>query len=216
MGLRQIIQSNWKLLLAVVVSMALVFAAPQVFAQTNTEGSNGNSLRVSPLRTDVRIHPGETRKVPVYVENLESKPVTLKPIQNDFIAGDDESGTPAIILDENEYAPTHSLKRFMTPLDVITVQPGERRQVDVTIAVPADAQAGGYFGALRFAPSNTDGSQVVNVSGSVASLILLTVPGDLVESLQLTDFEIHSNGKPMSRFLNSPDNVTAVIRLENK
>lgn len=201
---------------ATLLSLAL---GSHISAQSSTtrERSNSNvsnAMKVSPLRTDVVIRPGEMRKVTVVVQNVTTKVLTLKPIENDFIAGD-ENGVPDIILDEDKYAPTHSLKRFMTPLPLITVQPGERQVVEVPITVPATAQAGGYYGAVRFAPASTTSGNNVNVSGSVASLILLTVPGNTVESLQLTDFTIRQDKKEVSR-LSSPDNVDVLVRLDNK
>lgn len=200
------------------VSIVIAFVSfPVVSAQKSTTSTTGggNNLKISPLRTDLTLRPGESRSVSVTIENLETKPVYLKPIQNDFIAGNEESGDPAIILDENEFAPSHSLKRFMEPLSPILVQGGEQKEVKVVINVPQDAAAGGYYGALRFAPAKPDGSAVVNVSGSVASLIILTVPGNLTESLQLTDFSILQDGKQSSR-LNSPEKVSVLLRLENK
>lgn len=197
------------------VSITLVFLATLHVQAQSTTAQGGNAFKISPVRTDVTLRPGETRNVPIYVENTESVPATLKPIQNDFIAGDEENGIPAIILNENEFAPTQSLKRFLSPLEVVTVQPGERKLVNVTITVPEDASAGGYYGALRFAPANADGSEVVNVSGSVASLILLTVPGNLVESIELTNYDIVQDGKLVTR-LSSPDDVSVALRFENK
>lgn len=209
------------LLIAFTVLVAMVVSSGAVFAQSSTQrpGSNNSgstsALKVSPLRTDIVIRPGETRNVQVNVQNVTTKPLSLKPIANDFVAGDSESGVPDIILDEDKFAPTHSLKRFMQPLSTIAVAPGELKTVDIQIKVPADAQAGGYYGALRFAPVSASGDANVNVSGSVASLILLTVPGNIVESLQLTNFDVRQNKKAVSR-LSSSDNVDVLVRLENK
>lgn len=204
------------------IALAVVVHTGTVFAQSSTEQRTSNdsrtstsALKVSPLRTDIVIRPGETRKVSVTVQNVTTKPLTLKPIENDFVAGDSESGVPDIILDENKFAPTHSLKRFMQPLSVIAVQPGQSQVVEVSIKIPATAQAGGYYGAIRFAPANANGDSNVNVTGSVASLILLTVPGNTVESLQLTDFDIRQDKKTVSR-LSNPENVDVLVRLENK
>lgn len=204
----------------------LAVAAPNVFAQSGGRVSNGNastgdqqsggdSLKISPLRTDISIRQGETRNVTVYIQNLTQSAVTLKPINNDFIAGNKEDGTPDIILNENESAPTHSLKKFMQPIPNVTLAPGERKAVDVPIVVPQNAQAGGYFGAIRFIPALADGSGSVSVSGSVASLILLTVPGNFVENLTLKQFAIQQKGKTAGRF-SSPKNIEVLLRLENK
>jgi len=206
---------------AVCSLMVLVGYAP-VFGQANTTrdkdkntSTSSSAMKVSPLRTDVIIRPGETRKVNITVQNVTTRPLTLKPIENDFIAGDNENGIPDIILDEDKFAPTHSLKRFMAPLPNVVVQPGERQTVEVQITVPSTAQAGGYYGALRFAPIGSGNDKNINVSGSVASLILLTVPGNTVESLQLTNFDIRQDRKTVSR-LSSPDKVDVLLRLENK
>lgn len=194
-----------------------LFFSPIIHAQsaTATQKGTGNSIKISPLRTELTLRPGESRTVSVYVENLESKPVDLRPIENDFIAGDDESGAPSIILDEDKYAPTHSLKRFMQPLGVFTVQPSERKEVKVVIAVPRDAASGGYFGALRFAPAKVTNSEIVNVSASAASLIILTVPGSVTESMRLTKFDVMQAGKVVSR-LSKNEGIEILLRLENK
>lgn len=211
------------LLFAGFVGIAAFSKDSLVFAQsggTVTNGgatsgdSGGDSLKISPLRTDRTIKPGQSDKVTVYVQNLTRSTITLKAINNDFIAGNREDGTPDIILDENEYAPTHSLKRFMEPLPNVTVAPGERKSVEVIINVPQTAQAGGYFGAIRFAPTDGSGNGV-NVSGSIASLILVTVPGNIIESLQIKQFGVEQNGKIAGRFSNSKD-LNVRLRLENK
>ena len=176
--------------------------------------TNTNTLKVSPVRTEVTIEAGKSTTVRTQITNITNSPVVVQAIENDFISGD-EKGTPSLILDENSYAPTHSLKRFMVPLKNVTVNPGETRDVDVTITVPKNAQAGGYFGAVRYAPATTTGSQQVNLSPSVASLILLTVPGDTVEKLSLTNFDIQQDGSTASNFRN-PDNLSLFLRFKNE
>lgn len=202
--------------------LVLAVAVPSVYAQNggNVSGGSSNkqakdSLRVSPVRTDVVIKPGESRTVKVSVQNMTDSTLTFKPINNDFVAGDSEDGSPSIIFDENEYAPTHSLKRFMKPIPNVVVGPSEQVGVDVVINVPHNAQAGGYYGAVRFAPVLPDGSSSVNVSGSVASLILMKVPGNVVENLTMKEFAVTQKGKASTRF-SSPKDIDVTVRLENK
>jgi len=152
--------------------------------------------------------------VPVTITNITGGDITVSPIENDFIAAD-ESGNPSLILDADKFAPTHSLKRFMTPLADVMIPARESKTIDVTITVPKTAQAGGYFGAIRFAPSDPDSGGQVNLSASVASLILVTVPGDLTEKLNLTDFEVQQDGHAGSLF-HSEKGVATTFRFENK
>lgn len=200
-------------LLAFVALIAI--GGTSVNAQSS-KTSTANTLKVSPVRSDIQIKPGESAEVPITVTNLTNSDVLVAPIENDFIQGD-EKGTPSIILDANEYAPTHSLKRFMVPLKNVTVPKNGSAIVKVKISVPKDAQAGGYFGALRFAPTTPDSGGQVNLSASVASLILLTVPGPVTEQLNLTSFEIQQGqgGKAATDF-RTPNDLKVAFRFENK
>lgn len=175
--------------------------------------NNANTLKITPLRTDLTIAPGKSGIVTVKLSNLTKTAMTVQVIENDFISGD-ENGTPALILDANQYAPTHSLKRYMVPLQNITVPAGTTQPVTVTINVSADAQPGGYFGAVRFVPISTGASQSVNLNASAASLILMTVPGNAVEKLNMTNFDIQQNGKDGANF-RDPSNLQLFVRFTN-
>lgn len=213
---KQHVQVNGRIMVAVA---ALVFVAAwgvvgsHIAAAADTTNT-ANTLKVSPVRTDITVKPGESTTVKTTVTNLTKVAVTVSPIENDFVSGD-ENGTPALILDATKYAPTHSLKRFMTPLSNVTIPAGGSKTIDVVITVPATAQAGGYFGAVRFAPASPDTGGQVNLSASVASLILLKVPGATVEKLALTNFDITQKGKVGTNF-RTPDNLQASFRFENK
>lgn len=198
------------------VLMALVAALilTTVFGIHTFAASTPNALKVTPVRSDIDVAAGSSKVVQITVYNPGTQAISLSPIENDFIAGD-EKGTPALILNADQYAPTHSLKRFMTPLKNITVPANGSTIVNVTITVPKATQAGGYFGAVRFAPATDPTGQQVNLSGSAASIILLTVPGPTTEQLNLTNFEVQQKGKTGSLF-HTPDNITVFIRFENK
>ena len=198
--------------LAIVASLSFLLATLPVHAApiNNTP----NTLKVSPVRTDVEISPGESRTVKMTVTNLTTAPIMVRPVANDFISGD-ERGTPALILDADKFAPTHSLKRFMQPLSDVTIPANDSKEVEVTIVVPKDAQPGGYFGALRLAPTRPDGGGQVNLNASVASLILMTVPGPAIEKISLTDFAV-LQGKKTGSLFQTPDNLQVSFRFQNQ
>lgn len=204
--------------LAVVLAIASLITLTVVPQSSAAEQDNvtdsGDTLRISPVRSDVTIKPGTTDTVTIKVTNISDSTITVKPIENDFVAGD-ERGTPALILDEDEYAPTHSLKRFMVPLEQFTVEADSTKDVKVKIKVPADANPGGYYGAVRFKPVSGNGSGQVSIDSSAASLVLLTVPGKTVENLILTDFAVMQGGQA-STFFRSSNDLTLSFRLENK
>lgn len=198
----------------VVAFIALAVLLMGSYAHAQTINNSPNTLKITPVRTDIEIQPGESKTIQTTVTNMTDTAITVSPIQNDFVAGD-EWGTPALILDADEYAPTHSLKRFMSPLSDVTIPAKQAQTIEVTITVPQDAQAGGYFGAVRFAPTSPEEGGQVNLSASAASLILLTVPGDLVENLDLTNFDITQDGKA-GAFFSTANNIQAAVRFQNK
>lgn len=210
--LTQRIKTNIGVVILAAVTLTLL-SSSHASAQSNTTNS-ANTLKVAPVRSDIQIKPGETQKVPMTLSNLTSAPIRLSAIGNDFIAGD-ERGTPALILDADKFAPSHSLKRFMKPVADVVIPAKQTKVVDVLISVPKDAQGGGYFGAVRFAPKSEDGGGQVNLTGSVASLVLLTVPGPVTEKMDLTNFEIQQSKKTGTHFQSSND-LTALVRFQNK
>ena len=200
-------------LLVATAAFILVFALYND-AHAETAPSMANTIKVTPVRSDIEIPAGTSKVVKVTVRNSSDATVALTAVENDFIAKG-EDGTPSIILDSDQYAPTHSLKRFMAPLNDVTLGPNEAKTVDVLITIPKDAHAGGYFGALRFAPATVGDGGQVNASGSVASLILVTVPGNFVEKLTLTDFAVQQNGKA-GKYFQNPNNLSAAFRFANE
>lgn len=181
-------------------------------AQTAVVG--GNALKVSPVRMDVKLDPGVTQKISLYVQNLGTIPATLRATTNDFVAGSDESGRPNIILNDNEYAPTRSLKRLISPIPNVTVAPGENKEVSITIVVPKNAAGGGYFGAVRFQPANAQDSENLNLSASVGSLVLLRVNGEINEELIVESMDVRKRDVPRLLYTDNKD-INAVIRFKN-
>lgn len=199
-------------LLLVLGTTQSIFAAGPV-----SKGTGGNGLRVSPVRSDVTIPPGKTQTVTVNVTNVTSEPATLQTIVNDFTANPNESGNPAIILNPDQYASSHSLKRFIAPLGTFTLNPGEQKGIAINITVPANAAGGGYFGAVRFAPASVVNgpNQTVSLAGSVGSLILAKVPGNVKEQLSIASFDVRNNDRPSS-FFTSNKNLSATLRFQNQ
>lgn len=193
------------------MAMALLVGSQAALAAPVNNSTN--TLKISPVRRDAEVKPGETKTFKTTVTNLTNTDITVRAIENDFIAGD-EHGTPALILDESKYAPSHSLKRYMKPIANVVVPAKGTKIVDVVVTMPKDVKAGGYFGAIRFAPVSSETGGQVNLDASVASLLLVTVPGKVTEKLNLTNFEVQQNGKTGEMF-GSPDNLQLMARFNN-
>lgn len=201
-------------LVLITTPLAGVASAATKHSAKSTKPNNANGMKVTPLRTDLAIQPGKSATVTVTVTNLTKASLRLQPIENDFVAGNEE-GRPALILDQNSYAPTHSLKRFMLPLNSFGLAPNQSKDVKLTINVPPTAKPGGYFGALRFAPASKSG-QTQSINSSVASLVLMTVPGATEHHLVLTNFDVkQTKGSSWFGSFNKPQDMSLLVRFEN-
>lgn len=214
MKLRNLLTPLRSLLLSLMIIGAATVPA---FAASSTVTSGaGNGLKVSPVTTNIVVNKGETKVVTVYVQNVTPAPITLQALVNDFTASDNESGQPALLLDPSKYAPSHSLKRYVAPIDNFTLQPGEQKGVTVSITIPQSAVAGGYYGAVRFAPVSTAGSGNVTLSASVGSLILVKVPGSYKEDLQLLSMDVRTGPDDSPRVVFTGNSgLVAAVRFQN-
>ncbi|WP_260763277.1 DUF916 domain-containing protein [Candidatus Mycosynbacter amalyticus] len=211
--LKQQIQTNVRTIISVVAMVVLAaFVAASVQVQ-HAHAATANTLKVSPVRSDIELKPGESKTIKMVVTNLTGAQIDVKPLANDFVSGD-ERGTPALILDADKYAGSHSLKRFMAPLANFSIPAKKTQVVEVTFNAPRDAKPGGYFGAVRFAPTTPDSGGQVNLSASVASIVLATVPGNVTQNLTLTNFDLQQDGANKTYFT-TPDNIQASFRFHN-
>lgn len=207
-----------KLLKATVLTLSgiVILATSPLIAMAATSTAATNGYRLSPVRTDLTIKPGANAAVTVYITNASNAVENLEVVINDFQPPANESGNPALLLN-GATAPQHSLKQFVpTTPPQFTLQPKEQKAVTVTISVPNGTTSGGYYGAIRFVPAGTGGNRNVNLSASVASLVLVTVPGDLHEQLAIASFGVAQGDKTGTGtlFFNNK-NLKAVVRFHN-
>ncbi len=201
-----------------VVVLALHGGSAYAVPTVPTTAGSGNALRISPVRTDLVIEPGNSKTVDLMVQNLSAKPAKLHPVVNDFtVRSGNETGQPDIILDENRTAATHSLKQYVGPLSDFTLAASEMKTVRVSVTIPAGAAGGGYFGAVRFEPVAADNAGQVSLTGSVGSLVLVKVPGIITENTTLASFDVRRGGasNEASTFFNDKRDLQAVVRFKN-
>jgi hypothetical protein len=180
-------------------------------AAAATGSSNG--MKVAPVRTDLVMKPGETKTVSVQLQNVTNADGEYQIITNDFDSKD-ESGAPALLLNGATNA-RHGLKNYMSTPKTVSVKKGEQKSITVSITLPKNIAGGGYYGAVRFAPASSDAQGAnVSLSGSVASLILVSVPGDVKEDLQIASFQVRHGDSSRVLFTSNKD-LKASVRFRN-
>lgn len=141
------------------------------------------ALSVTPASQEVQADPGKTSKIKATIRNSSKQTLPIKVRVEDFTASGEE-GQVALTSDSD-----YSVVGWttITP-NTLTLGPGESREINATIIVPAGA-AGGRYGSFVFSvtPENA-GTDAAKVSQEIASLFLVRINGPVNEVLSLNEF----------------------------
>lgn len=187
------------------------------FAQDSSQG-RPNGFKISPVRTELTVDKGSKQTFNVSVNNPSALTLTSKAIVTNFVGSDDESGSPRLILDENTEAPKNDIRTLIDDIPNFDIAGGGTEEIEVTVNVPSDANSGGYYGAIRFVPEGTVTDATVGLTASVGTLILITVPGDLVQRVdieQLSAGQKNENDVSEPKGFISSGDVQIITRLTN-
>lgn len=167
----------WNLLLALAIGgLFCIFQTAQAV-----------SVGISPLVYELTGAPGDVIENQVKVYNPSDAPVGIK-ITTEDIAPASEAGD---IMPEPAGTETYSLANWLKfDPERLTINPREERWVKFTITIPSDAEPGGHYASVIAETEVVSGPQATGASlvVRVGSLILLTVPGKMKESLNVKSF----------------------------
>lgn len=152
----------------------------------------GSGLQLSPTKTELTVEAGASETFNVQLTNVTSGSITAEPIIYDFTPKDD--GSPLIITDEKAGVNPSSIKSFVRGLTSIKLSSGSKSEVNLTVVVPKGQAAGSYYGVILF-NANVDGEELNNdttggkvaLSAAVGHIVLIQVPGNITDKMQLID-----------------------------
>jgi len=170
------------------------------------------TINISPLIFDLKASPGDILKDKIKIYNPSDKKLVGEMLIENFVPSD-EYGQVQIVDLEPELEKTYSLKKWIkVEPNIFEVEPRQEKIVDFTIEIPNEAEPGGRYvslvasvGGVGSAINGEGGSQILQ---KVASLILLSVSGDVKENLLVDEFK----GPDFQEY--GP--VNFVLRLENQ
>lgn len=200
----------------VALFVALLVVVSGTFGVVRAQTPGGSGLQISPTRTELSVNPGEVKDFSVTVKNVTQGDITVTTVLNDFTP--DESGEPKLVVD-NEGPKEGSLKQYLKGVEDFDLKAGETKEVKYSVDFPPNASAGAYYGAVRYvalpkgAERDTAQRQVA-LNASVASLILVQLEGNIIESVQINKIEVRRDDKPGSFFTTKPNKLA--IDVKNK
>lgn len=165
------------------------------------------SFSVSPIRMELSGEPGGTHTDAVEVRNEGNEKVRIKVSMQDWYLS--EEGTPVF---QKGGTQARSCVGWMkiNPVDFL-LQPGEKKVVRYSVAIPAGIKDGGYWGAFVFetVPQIEPGQKTksVAIKGNIAAIVYL-VAGKPVPAGDISDmgYEVVKGEKRIfTRIKNSGD-----------
>lgn len=141
-----------------------------------------HAMTVSPVRVELNGDPGKTVTGTFKVFNEEKEARTLYTAFENFEASG-ETGSPS-------FKPgTEGLASWISAPRAVDVPAGQSTEVNFSVAIPANAEAGGYFAAIFVAnvPPSNNPNEVV-IGSRVGTLLLFRVNGDIEEGGSLLEF----------------------------
>jgi hypothetical protein len=190
-----------------VLCVLLVSSISCVHAQSEA------GIGIRPATIENGAAPGETQTHIVGVTNLSGTPQTYYLYLRDIVAVE-EGGVP-VFAEEDEEKTGYELSQWLT-LDTqeLALNPGEEKEITVTIAVPENATPGSHFGAVvvSMEPPRLRRTGAA-VGYEVANIISIRVAGDVVEEAQIRSFSTgnYVYGEPKVDFSSRVENKGSVL-----
>ena len=198
-------------LVATAVIIMLVFVATPLANAQQTGTPSGSGLSISPTISEYTLSGGGSANINITLKNITVDNVIAKGVVNDFTA-DNVTGNPKIITDPNVQSP-NSIKNFVYNLDDVPLARGQQKSIILGLQVPKGTPPGAYYGIVRYtavpAGTNAPGAGQVALTASVGTIILITVPGNIREQVQVKGIHVY-NGDKQGTFFFSPPNKTGV------
>ena len=195
------------------IQLVVVLMLGALIAPLSVKAADGPAgLQISPTIIELNGEKGKSYDIKLKITNITTKDQTYYATVNDFQA-QDETGSPRIIT-ENNAPSSASIASWVTPIDKVTLNPRQSKELLAKITIPNNAEAGGHYGIIRFGNQpGTTGQVGASLAASAGPLVLVRVDGEVKESLTTADFYTQHKGKKQSFFEQGP--VDFVERLTN-
>jgi hypothetical protein len=203
-GLKRLISACLCLLL---ISSFMPFTASAQSAPT------GSGLSISPTIYQFTVKPGQTQSMQLTIKNTTTGDITAAGEVDDFVANG-TSGSPRIVTPPTPQTP-NSIKSFVGTLYNIPLSPNQQKTISVNILIPNSTPAGAYYGVLRYkslpAGVSPENAGKISLTASVATVVLITVPGNIRQLVKVDALHIYSGNHDGRLFFSKPDKIGVEI-----
>lgn len=157
--------------------------------------AGARAITVSPVLFDFEIAPGGSQQDTIRLINNTNERETFTLFVENFVASGEEGGQMYI----HEEEPTDLASWVSVDAPTVTLDPGEMAEFPFLIQIPEDAEPGGHYASVFFSRGGgPDEASGVGITEQVGVLLLVRVPGDVMEQASVESFRI-TNGTVLNR-----------------
>ncbi|GAG89090.1 unnamed protein product, partial [marine sediment metagenome] len=132
----------------IILGLSLFFVSCLLFLVANTAFAQAVGIKVSPLRIEKLVDPGEVLEKTIKITNVSDNPKTFYIYLKDFKARDEIGG--ALLIPPGSEEGSFLASWIKVTSEGINFAPGEEKEIPVIIEVPEKVGPGGYYGAVVF------------------------------------------------------------------
>ncbi len=148
-----------------------------------------DALTLTPIRIEVSGNPGDVVESEITLINDRDTQQTYYSSFSNFEA-QGETGSP------NFVDPKEGLGTWMTTDTEVILAPGTSKIIPVSISIPQNAEAGGYFAAVFFGTGNPNAEPgTIAIGAKTGVLVLLRVNGEVNEEGGILEFSTKDKDK---------------------
>jgi len=137
---------------------------------------DGFDLLVFPAKLELGIAPGATQEFDINVHNYLDTDEQLDVYFMDYLI---KPNNEFVFMDPGHYS--YSCATWLsTDTPTMTVPAGQVVQKRFTATVPVDAEPGGHYGVIFFQRAQPTAEGPIKTTPRIGSLIMVTVPGEIV------------------------------------
>jgi hypothetical protein len=157
---------------------------------SSAQASTGRGVIITPAIIELEADKSQPYDLSVTVQNdSQDDNINLTPILYQFNSVNDD-GTPNI----KSVDPSSATASWIAFADTqITLNKGEKKDAKIRVQVPEATESGSYYFALTFSQKsqeNQAGGEKVSINRQIASLLFLTVKGQVNRNVQLSDIKL--------------------------
>lgn len=147
------------------------------------------ALKISPTLFQLTVQPGISQEVKANLTNPNSFPITLL-AESEYFLKADEEGNPQFLPPDTPGLLTNWLDFSFSDS---FLAPGETKEIPLTVHLPQNTPAGGYYGSVFFTgqPVLEEKAQL-GLQARVGALVVVAVSGEVSKTGEIVDFQVPS------------------------